>query len=139
MSHPKFFLLESLGYFLELRICKGRFLVSISLPFHFPSSSFWRQKEGKTARLTQLRLKRKILPLHPQNSPCTSRDYLVRFRVMLPSLILLGLMWLEQLRLRTLQDLSFFLRNGSPAKAGINRLLNGDANPITFINIASIT
>jgi hypothetical protein len=29
------------------------------LPFGYRLSSFWRQKEGKTARLTQLRLKRK--------------------------------------------------------------------------------
>jgi hypothetical protein len=27
--------------------------------------------------------------------------------------------WLEQLRLRPLQPLSFFLRTGSPAKAGV--------------------
>jgi hypothetical protein len=42
------------------------------LPFRYRLSSFWRQKEGKTARLTQLRLKRKALSLHPQNSPCTN-------------------------------------------------------------------
>jgi hypothetical protein len=42
------------------------------LPFRYSLSSFWRQKEGKTARLTQLRLKRKALSLHPQNSPCTN-------------------------------------------------------------------
>jgi hypothetical protein len=38
-----------------------------------------------------------------------------------PFFFTLGLMWLEQLRPRTLQDLSFFLRNGSPAKAGIKQ------------------
>jgi hypothetical protein len=32
-------------------------------------SSFCRQKEAKSVRLTQLRLKRKGLSLHPQNSP----------------------------------------------------------------------
>jgi hypothetical protein len=42
------------------------------LPFRYRLSSFWRQKEGKTARLTQLRLKRKALSLHPQNSPWTN-------------------------------------------------------------------
>jgi hypothetical protein len=72
MSHPEFSIAGKFGMlFLNLQ---SLFSASISLPFHFPLSSFWRQKEGKTARLTQLRLKRKILPLHPQNSPCTSWD-----------------------------------------------------------------
>jgi hypothetical protein len=73
-----------LFFFLAFRFGKGCFSISISLPFHFHSSSFWRQKEGKTARLTQLRLKRKTLPLHPQNSPGACW-VLARSRVMLPS------------------------------------------------------
>jgi hypothetical protein len=109
------------------------------LPFRYRLSSFWRQKEGKTARLRQgpadaASPKKKSpfvapakLALHECNKPS-------KFWPPYPSSTCLDFTRLEQLRLRTLQVFSFFLRTGpptlsfrsasSPAKAGRRKYSN---------------
>jgi hypothetical protein len=54
MAHPEFlFAGKFVTLFFRIPKLKRLFSISISLLFHFPSSSFWRQKEGKTVYLHQ--------------------------------------------------------------------------------------
>jgi hypothetical protein len=92
---------------------------AFSLPFVFLLASKGRQNRPADAASP----KKKNPSVAPAKLALDGLGLASQVQGYAPFFFPLCFIWLEQLRPRTLQDLSFFLRNGSPAKAGINGLI----------------